>query len=80
MGNLPFSVKDRDLSDAFSATCTVVSARVVTAGRGGRSKGYGFVDVDSASANAAVALNGSEIQGRVIRVNLAKEKSKDDEF
>ena len=79
VGNLPFSVKDADLAEAFSATCTVISARVVTAGRGGRSKGYGFVDVDSASSKDALAMNGQEIDGRVIRVNVAKDKSSDEE-
>ena len=77
VGNLPFSVKDDGLADIFASRCTVVSARVVTAGRGGRSKGYGFVDISASSAKKGLAMHGCEIEGRTIRVSMAKERNDD---
>lgn len=78
VGNLPFKYKDSDLESLFAGKCTVMSARVVTAGRGGRSKGYGFVDIDSGSTKEALKFDGTEVEGRAIRVSMAKEKSENE--
>lgn len=74
IGSLPFAVKDEALKELFAAYGEVSSARVVTDKFTGRSKGFGFVEMeDEAAAKKAIAeLNGSEMQGRTIVVNEAR--------
>ncbi|HOA46871.1 MAG: RNA-binding protein [Paludibacteraceae bacterium] len=74
IGSLPFAVKDEALKELFATYGEVSSARVVTDKFTGRSKGFGFVEMeDEVAAKKAIAeLNGSEIQGRTIVVNEAK--------
>ena len=79
VGSLPWAVNDEGLKQAFSSYGKVVSATVVVDRRSGRSKGFGFVEMESDSeAKAAIeALNGSELNGRNIVVNEAKPKEKE---
>ncbi len=86
IGNLPFSVDNAKLAEMFSATegVEVVEAAVITDKfNEGRSKGFGFVTVaDEAQAEKAIeAMNGQEIDGRKIVVNIARPKveRKDDD-
>ena len=74
VGSLPWSVDDRALQSAFEAHGTVISAKVVKDRATGRSKGFGFVEMENQSEadNAISALNESEFQGRNIVVNKAK--------
>lgn len=74
VGNLPFSVTDHSLSDAFTACGTVTSSKVITDRDSGRSKGFGFVEMSSDSeAQAAIEkLNGADWEGRAMTVNEAK--------
>lgn len=74
IGSLPFAVKDEALKELFATYGEVSSARVVTDKFTGRSKGFGFVEMeDEAAAKKAIAeLNGSEMQGRTIVVNEAR--------
>ena len=74
VGNLPWSVKDQDLADAFSEFGTVDRASVITERPSGRSKGFGFVTMNEASEaqNAIEAMNGKEMEGRPLKVNEAK--------
>ena len=76
VGSLPWAVNDEGLKQAFSPYGKVVSATVVVDRRSGRSKGFGFVEMENDSeAKAAIeALNGSELNGRNIVVNEAKPK------
>jgi len=76
VGSLPWAVNDDGLKKAFSPFGNVVSATVVVDRRSGRSKGFGFVEMENDSeAKAAIeALNGSELNGRNIVVNEAKPK------
>ncbi|MGB5289567.1 MAG: RNA-binding protein [Ignavibacteriaceae bacterium] len=76
VGSLPWAVNDEGLKQAFTPYGTVTSATVVTDRRSGRSKGFGFVEMenDSEAAAAIEALNGSELNGRNIVVNEAKPK------
>jgi len=76
VGSLPWAVNDESLKQAFTPYGTVVSATVVVDRRSGRSKGFGFVEMenDSEAAAAIEALNGSELNGRNIVVNEAKPK------
>ena len=74
VGNLPWSSTEEELENHFSQYGTVKSVRIITEGHSGRSKGFGFVEMDNTdSGNAAIeALNGKDYQGRDLRVNEAK--------
>lgn len=74
VGNLAFSVTDDELQQAFASFGTIISARVVMDKMSGRSKGFGFVEIeDDAGADTAVdKMNGQTIAGRAIRVSEAK--------
>ena len=79
-GNLAYATTDDGLKAAFAAYGEVTSARVVTDRMTGRSKGFGFVEMPNAEqAEAAIAaLNGSEMDGRPIRVNESQPKPQED--
>lgn len=74
VGNLPYSVTDANLESNFAAYGTVVSARVMTDRETGRSKGFGFVEMQSSEASQAAieGLNGVSVEGRAIIVNLSR--------
>ena len=74
VGNLPYSVRDSDLEQAFGQFGTVTSAKVMMERDTGRSKGFGFVEMASdAEAQAAInGMNGQPLGGRSITVNEAR--------
>lgn len=74
VGNLPYSVRDNDLEQAFSAFGAVTSAKVMMERDTGRSKGFGFVEMASeAEAQAAIqGMNGQPLGGRSLVVNEAR--------
>jgi RNA recognition motif-containing protein len=74
VGNLPYGMSDSDLENLFEAHGTVQSAQVIKDRDTGRSKGFGFVEMDSGrEAEAAIdALNGQEVNGRNLTVNEAR--------
>jgi RNA recognition motif-containing protein len=74
VGNLTYGVTDGDLQNMFSPHGTVQSAQVIMDRDTGRSKGFGFVEMDtSEQAQAAIAaLNGKENDGRALTVNEAR--------
>jgi RNA recognition motif-containing protein len=74
VGNLAYSVRDADLQDNFAEFGTVVSAKVMSDRETGQSKGFGFVEMSSASeAQAAISgLHGLSVAGRAIVVNEAR--------
>jgi cold-inducible RNA-binding protein len=74
VGNLAFTVTDDELMQAFTSFGNVASARVVMDRMTGRSKGFGFVELeDDAMADEAVdKMNGQTIAGRPVRVSEAK--------
>ena len=74
VGNLPYSFRDDDLLQAFSAHGSVSSAKVMMERDTGRSKGFGFVEMGSdAEAQTAVnAMNGQQYGGRGLVVNEAR--------
>jgi RNA recognition motif-containing protein len=74
VGNLPYSVDSSELQDLFSQHGTVTSAQVLSDRDTGRSKGFGFVemDTDEAAQAAIEALNGKEMGGRALTVNEAR--------
>lgn len=77
VGSLPWSVKDNTLQEIFEEHGTVVSAKVITDRETGRSRGFGFVEMENSSEadKAMKALNNSEVDGRNIVVNEAKPRS-----
>jgi hypothetical protein len=74
VGNLPYSMRDSDLEQAFSQFGAVTSAKVMMERDTGRSKGFGFVEMGSdAEAQAAISgMNGQPMGGRSIVVNEAR--------
>ena len=76
VGSLPWSVNDEELKETFEKHGTVISAKVVTDRDTRRSRGFGFVEMESSSdaSNAIRALNDSELNGRNIVVNEAKSR------
>ena len=74
VGNLPFGVTDTDLQNLFQPHGTVQSVQIITDRDTGRSKGFGFVEMDTGDqAQAAItALNGHEVSGRALTVNEAR--------
>jgi RNA recognition motif-containing protein len=76
VGNLTFGMTDSDLEQLLSAHGTVRSAQVIMDRDTGRSKGFGFVEMDSSEeAQAAIAaLNGQDLNGRALTVNEARPK------
>lgn len=75
VGNLPWSTTEADLEEMFSSYGTVHSAAVVTDRDTGRSRGFGFIEIDASGADKAIEeLNGSDVGGRQLRVNEAQDK------
>lgn len=74
VGNLPWSATNDDLQQLFSAHGAVTSATIITDKMSGRSRGFGFVEMENdAEAEAAIAaLNNSDMDGRKIMVNEAR--------
>jgi len=74
VGGLPWSTTDQELSDLFAQHGTVTSAKVITDKFTGRSKGFAFVEYekDEEADKAIEALNGSDLGGRKIIVNVAR--------
>jgi len=76
VGNLPFATTSEELGEVFSAYGEVISSKVVTDRATGRSRGFGFVEMETTEAgqSAISALNGSDLGGRALRVDEAKER------
>ena len=77
VGSLPWSTDDAELRNMFSAFGSVQSASVINDRETGRSRGFGFVEMDDADADKAIAeLNGRDVGGRALRVNQAEERQR----
>jgi RNA recognition motif-containing protein len=75
VGNLPFSATDESLRDYFASHGEVISARVITDRETGRSRGFGFVEIDAGDIDAVIrATDGQDMDGRPLRVNEARER------
>lgn len=74
VGGLPYATTESQLTTLFAEHGTVESARVVADKFTGQSRGFGFVEMSTAEeAQAAIsALNGSQMDGRSLTVNIAK--------
>ncbi len=76
VGNLAWGITDDDLQNLFSEFGQVASAVVITDRETGRSRGFGFVELEDGADQAIEALNGQEVQGRPLRVNEAQSKGR----
>ncbi len=74
VGNLAYSITDDSLQQQFAAFGTVVSAKVMMDRDSGRSKGFGFVEMESPTATQAAirGLHGQSVDGRALVVNEAR--------
>jgi RNA recognition motif-containing protein len=73
VGNLPWSTSEDELRDAFAQYGEVESVKIVYDRETGRSRGFGFVEIEESAADQAIeALNGSEFGGRTLKVNEAR--------
>lgn len=74
VGNLAFSTTDSELETLFGSHGEVSRAQVITDRDSGRSRGFGFVEMGNAedAQKAIDALDGRDVDGRQIKVNVAK--------
>lgn len=78
VGNLPWGTDDQQLRADFEQYGTVTEARVITDRETGRSRGFGFVTYGSPNEaqQAIEKMNGYEVGGRALTVNLATERAR----
>lgn len=75
VGNLPWSANADELTSVFGEHGKVVNSRIIADRESGRSRGYGFVEVEDEDAEKVISvMNGQDFKGRVITVNEAKPK------
>ncbi len=73
VGNIPWSTKESDLEQFFAQYGEVIECRIITERATGRSRGYGFVEVNDDSLEEIMEkTNGAEMEGRKLVVNEAK--------
>ncbi|MBU1277249.1 MAG: RNA-binding protein [Proteobacteria bacterium] len=73
VGNLSYDSTEQSIRDLFEQYGQVTSVKMIEDRETGRPRGFGFVEMDSSAANAAIqALNGTDLDGRSLKVNEAK--------
>ena len=77
VGNISWQTTEEELQTLFSEFGAVKAVRIITEGHSGRSKGFGFVEMESAEGGQAAidSFNGKEFGGRELRVDKATERS-----
>ena len=76
VGNLPYSTNDSELQGLFAEFGEVTSASVLIDRETGRSRGFGFVEMNDSEAQEAInGLNGKDMGGRALKVNEARERA-----
>jgi RNA recognition motif-containing protein len=75
VGNLSFETTESDLKELFEKTGAVETVRIITDRDTGRSKGFGFVEMQEGGDKAIVEMNGKEFNGRQLTVNEARPMS-----
>jgi len=79
VGNLSFQTSEQELNDLFAQVGKVESVSIITDRMTGRSKGFGFVEMDNEAAENAIAkFNGADLDGRKLTVNEARPLVKKD--
>ena len=72
VGNLSFETTESDLKELFGQTGTVETVRIITDRDTGRSKGFGFVEMQDGGDKAIAEMNGKNFKGRALTVNEAR--------
>ena len=75
VGNLPFETTESDLKELFGQAGSVETVRIITDRETGRSKGFGFVEMQEGGDKAIAAMNGQDFKGRALTVNEARPMS-----
>ncbi len=75
VGNLPFETTESDLKEWFGQAGTVETVRIITDRDTGRSKGFGFVEMQDGGDKAIAEMNGKDFKGRALTVNEARPTS-----
>ena len=75
VGNLSFETTEIDLKELFSLSGSVETVRIITDRITGRSKGFGFVEMQQGGDKAIAAMNGKDFNGRALTVNEARPMS-----
>ena len=78
VGNLSFETTENDLKELFKEIGQVETVRIITDRNTGRSKGFGFVEMQEGADKAIAQMNGKEVQGRTLTVNEARPMSSRD--
>jgi RNA recognition motif-containing protein len=77
VGNLPFTATDDSVRTLFSQHGTVETVALINDRETGRPRGFGFVEMSNADASRAMqALNGTDFEGRTLRVNEAQDRER----
>ncbi len=72
VGNLPFSCSEEEVGDLFTPFGEVTSVKIILDRETGRSRGFAFVEMEAGYEEAMTQLNGSDFQGRPLKVNEAR--------
>jgi len=73
VGNLPWTVTEDELAEAFSRAGQVGEVRIIADQTTGRSRGYGFVEIEGVTLQAAIeAMDGVEVRGRRLTLGVAR--------
>ena len=78
VGNLSFETTESDLKELFGQTGSVETVRIITDRDTGRSKGFGFVQMQEGGDKAIAEMNGKDFKGRALTVNEARPMSSRD--
>ena len=79
VGNLSFETTESELQELFGQAGSVETVRIITDRETGRSKGFGFVEMQTGGDEAIAEMNGKEFNGRALTVNAARPMSSRDE-
>ena len=79
VGNLSFETTESELQELFRQAGSVETVRIITDRETGRSKGFGFVEMQTGGDEAIAVMNGKEFNGRALTVNAARPMSSRDE-
>lgn len=76
VGNFPFTTEESDLETLFAAQTAVKSVKIIKDFDSGRSKGFGFIEVDdeSQAQKCVDSFNGQDFEGRSLKVDIARER------
>jgi len=76
VGNLAFTTTEDELRNLFVQHGAVITAKLVNDRETGKSRGFGFVEMEDVDAEKAIAaLNGQQINGRALRIDEARERT-----